>query len=88
VSASLFEAKCFVVEEPFLTLFDYDFCLDVIRNEMFKTNKSLPETVKLLHAELGNSFLTRGLGKNMVAVAIPVGCTIFFTDMLIQFSRQ
>jgi hypothetical protein len=62
--------------------------LDVIRNEMFKTNKSLPETVKLLHEELGYSFLTRGLGKNMVAVAIPVGCTIFFTDALIQWTNQ
>ena len=62
--------------------------LDVIRNEMFKTNKSLPETVKLLHEELGNSFLTRGLGKNMIAVAIPVGCTIFFTDALIQLTQK
>lgn len=55
---------------------------------MFKTNKSLPETVQLLHKELGYSFISRGLGKNMVAVAIPVGCTIFFTDMLIQFSKE
>ena len=62
--------------------------LDVLRNEMFKTNKSLVETVKLLHAELGYSFITRGMGKNMVAVAIPVGCTIFFTDALIQLSQQ
>jgi hypothetical protein len=62
--------------------------LDVIRNEMFKTNKSLPETVKLLHEEIGYNFLTRGLGKNMVAVAIPVGCTIFFTDALIQFTTS
>jgi hypothetical protein len=62
--------------------------LDVIRNEMFKTNKSLPETFKLLHEELGYSFLTRGLGKNMVAVAIPVGCTIFFTDALIHLTQK
>lgn len=62
--------------------------LDVIRNEMFKTNKSLAETVKLLHKEMGYSFVTRGLGKNMVAVAIPVGCTIFFTDALIQFTTS
>jgi hypothetical protein len=62
--------------------------LDVIRNEMFKTNKSLPETAKLLHEELGYRFLTRGLGKNMVAVAIPVGCTIFFTDALIHFTQK
>lgn len=62
--------------------------LDVIRNEMFKTNKSLSQTVELLYKELGYSFLTRGLGKNMVAVAIPVGCTIFFTDALIQFTTN
>ena len=55
---------------------------------MFKTNKSLLETVQLLYKELGYSFISRGLGKNMVAVAIPVGCTIFFTDMLIQFSKE
>lgn len=59
--------------------------LDVIRNEMFKTSESLVDTVKLLHAEMGYSFVIRGLGKNMIAVAVPVGCTIFFTDTLIQF---
>ena len=62
--------------------------LDVIRNEMFKTNQSLVETVRSLHRELGYSFLTRGMGKNLVAVAIPVGCTIFFTDAFIQFSER
>lgn len=62
--------------------------LDVIRNEMFKTNKSFVETVRLLHNELGYSFLSRGLGKNMIAVAVPVGCTIFFTDALIQLSSR
>lgn len=58
------------------------------RNEMFKKNTSLMETVRLLHKDLGYSFISRGLGKNMVAVAIPVGCTIFFTDALIQFSNS
>jgi hypothetical protein len=62
--------------------------LDVIRNEMFKTNLSLTQTVKLLYKELGYSFLWRGMGKNMVAVAIPVGCTIFFTDTLIQITKD
>ena len=62
--------------------------LDVIRNEMFKTNQSLTRTVKSLYEELGYSFLWRGMGKNMVAVAIPVGCTIFFTDALIQMSND
>ena len=62
--------------------------LDVIRNEMFKKNTPLVETVKNLYKELGYNFLVRGIGKNMVAVAIPVGCTIFFTDTLIQISKK
>ena len=62
--------------------------LDVIRNEMFKTNKPLVETVRHLYDEMGYRFLVRGMGKNMIAVAIPVGCTIFFTDALIQFSAS
>ena len=60
--------------------------LDVIRNEMFKTNESLVATIRRLVNETGYGFTTRGMAKNMVAVAIPVGCTIFFTDALIQFT--
>lgn len=62
--------------------------LDVIRNEMFKTNCGLAETVRNLRQSLGWRFMIRGVGKNMVAVAIPVSCTIFFTDALIQFSKR
>jgi hypothetical protein len=62
--------------------------LDVIRNEMFKTNKSLVETMKALYEELGWRFVTRGMGKNMVAVSIPVASTIFFTDALIQLTNE
>jgi hypothetical protein len=62
--------------------------LDVIRNEMFKTNLSLSQTVKSLYTQMGHRFLYRGMGKNMIAVAIPVGCTIFFTDALIQFTTN
>jgi len=60
--------------------------LDVIRNEMFKTNKSLIETVKLLYHEMGWRFINRGMGKNLVAVSIPLASTIFFTDALIQYT--
>jgi hypothetical protein len=60
--------------------------LDVIRNEMFKTNHGFLQTVRHLHKELGYSFVNRGLGKNMVAVAIPVALTIFFTDAFINMS--
>jgi len=62
--------------------------LDVIRNEMFKTNESLVATIRRLVNETGYEFATRGMAKNLVAVAIPVGCTIFFTDALIQFTTN
>lgn len=62
--------------------------LDVIRNEMFKTNDSLLATIRRLVNETGYGFATRGMAKNLVAVAIPVGCTIFFTDALIQFTTK
>ena len=62
--------------------------LDVIRNEMFKTNESLVTTIRRLVNETGYGFATRGMAKNLVAVAIPVGCTIFFTDALIQFTSK
>jgi len=62
--------------------------LDVIRNEMFKTNKPFLETVNLLHCELGMTFLTRGIGKNLVAVSLPLASTLFLTDALIQLSSD
>ncbi len=62
--------------------------LDVIRNEQFKTHMGLMATIRSLYQEMGLKFFARGLGKNMVAVALPVGCTIFFTETLIQFSQD
>ena len=64
--------------------------LDVIRNEMFKTNLGLCDAIRSLHSELGLGFLIRGMSKNIVAVSIPVASTIFFTDVFIEFtdSRQ
>lgn len=62
--------------------------LDVIRNEQFKTHAGLRATVRQLWQEMGWRFAGRGLGKNMIAVAMPVGCTIFFTDLFIQMSMQ
>lgn len=58
--------------------------LDVIRNEMFKTDQSLLQTVRSLYKETGYGFIGRGLVKNLIAVAFPVAVTIFLTDMLIQ----
>lgn len=60
--------------------------LDVIRNEMFKTHHGMTQTIRDLQAEMGWNWMARGLGKNMVAVAIPIACTIFFTDAFIQWS--
>jgi hypothetical protein len=62
--------------------------LDVIRNEQFKTHLGLRATCSQLWNEMGVGFLGRGLGKNMIAVALPVGCTIFFTDMFIQLTQD
>lgn len=62
--------------------------VDVIRNEMFKTNLSLVDTVAKLRGEMGWNFCTRGIGKNLVAVSIPVASTIFFTDLFIQMSSE
>eukprot|EP00536_Pseudo-nitzschia_multiseries_P004286 jgi/Psemu1/323410/estExt_fgenesh1_pg.C_700038 len=62
--------------------------LDVIRNEQFKTDQGLLRTTRSLWRELGWRFATRGLGKNMIAVALPVGVTIFCTDALIHSSQQ
>ena len=62
--------------------------LDVIRNEQFKTDKGLIETSRALYREMGWGFAFRGLGKNMIAVALPIGLTIFSTDALIQWSEQ
>lgn len=62
--------------------------LDVIRNEMFKTNLSLFQSIQHLHKELGWNFLVRGISKNVVAVSIPVASTIFFTDAFIQYTNS
>jgi Mitochondrial carrier protein len=59
--------------------------VDVIRNEMFKTNQPLFVTIHRLSHDLGwYRLCTRGLAKNVGAVSIPVACTIFFTDALVQ----
>lgn len=62
--------------------------LDVIRNEMFKTNLGLVDVIRNLHGELGYHFLIRGMSKNLVAVSIPVASTIFFTDAFIQYTSS
>lgn len=56
--------------------------LDVLRNEMFKTDLSLMNTFKKCLKEEGWSFMARGLAPNVTAVAIPIAMTIFTTDIL------
>ena len=64
--------------------------LDVIRNEMFKTDLPLGAAVRRLHAAHGGSprWLARGLAKNVVAVAVPVACTIFLTDTFDRWMKE
>jgi hypothetical protein len=60
--------------------------MDVVRNEMFKTDKGLMETVNgLKDAHKGWNWMTRGLSANLVAVSVPITLTIFITDVLIRW---
>jgi hypothetical protein len=56
--------------------------LDVIRNEMFKTEQSLTTVCKDLYKAEGFNFAFRGMQSNVIAVAIPIAVTIFMTDVL------
>lgn len=56
--------------------------LDVIRNEMFKTDESTLATTRRLLQREGLAFVYRGMGRNLVAVAAPIGMTIFLTDAI------
>lgn len=55
--------------------------LDVLRNEMFKTDLGLGATYKKLMQEQGLAFMFRGMAPNCTAVAIPIAVTIFLTDV-------
>jgi len=54
--------------------------LDVIRNEMFKTEEGMVPCAMRMSRETGMSWLGRGMQKNYVAVALPIASTIFLTD--------
>jgi len=62
--------------------------LDVIRNEMFKTDLGLRATVRQLLDREGTAFMARGVGKNLVAVAIPIAVTIFTADFLVGVKKR
>jgi len=57
--------------------------MDVLRNEMFKRDTGLRETLRNLQERHGHSWLYRGIGKNMVSVAMPICMTIWVADLLI-----
>ena len=61
--------------------------LDVIRNEMFKYEESFGATVQRLLRTEGYAFCTRGMQRNLVAVAAPIGMTIFLTEMLTEMLK-
>lgn len=62
--------------------------LDVLRNEMFKTDLGVADSLRKLVREERAGFLTRGVTKNLVAVAIPITITIFTTDALVGIKRN
>lgn len=62
--------------------------LDVLRNEMFKTDLGVGDALAKLRREEGAAFAVRGMTKNLVAVAIPIAVTIFVTDVLVRASEN
>ena len=62
--------------------------LDVLRNEMFKTDLGLAATYRKLMKEEGTAFVFRGMASNCTAVAIPIAVTIFVTDLLNSLARS
>lgn len=61
--------------------------LDVLRNEMFKTDLGLRATFQKLMKEEGWAFMNRGLASNVTAVAVPIAATIFLTDVFKSLKR-
>ena len=62
--------------------------LDVLRNEMFKTDLGLTTTFRKLLKDEGWAFMGRGMTSNMTAVAIPIAVTIFMTDIFIGLKHN
>lgn len=62
--------------------------LDVVRNEMFKTNSGLSCTYHRLCREEGLGWLARGCEKNLIAVAAPIAGTIFMADIFSAWLRR
>lgn len=58
--------------------------LDVIRNEMFKFEEGFMQTVTRLLRTEGTAFCYRGMQRNLIAVAVPIGMTIFITEAITE----
>lgn len=56
--------------------------LDVVRNEMFKTEEGMVTCAMRMSRESGPQWLLRGMRKNVIAVAAPIASTIFLTDRI------
>merc|ERR1719231_448285 len=54
--------------------------LDVVRNEMFKTEEGMIACATRMTKESGLRWFMRGMQKNYIAVALPISSTIFLTD--------
>ena len=59
---------------------------DVLRNEMFKTEEGFLATTLRLYKQEGYGFMSRGMQRNLIAVAMPIGMTIFVTDAIIEYT--
>mmetsp|Transcript_13685 Transcript_13685/g.25928 ORF Transcript_13685/g.25928 Transcript_13685/m.25928 type:complete len:271 (-) Transcript_13685:195-1007(-) len=62
--------------------------LDVVRNEMFKTDEQLSTTCRRLCREEGFRWLTRGCERNLISVAAPITGTIFMADIISDAMRS
>ena len=62
--------------------------LDVIRNEMFKTDEGLVTTFRSIMKKEGWAFMWRGMASNLTAVSIPIAITVFCTDVLVQLKYR
>ena len=55
---------------------------DVIRADMFKSDRKFSNSFRYLWKNHGIFFVVRGLDKNMIAVTVPVTITLFVADIL------
>lgn len=62
--------------------------LDVVQNEMFKTDGRAWDVVRRLCKEEGWSWMVRGCERNVVASAVPIAVTMFLTETFLSWRQQ